>query len=195
MTLFDLIAIFILLISAVIGLVRGAVREVITVFAFVLAVLVALLSLRFTGPVARQAIEPAWAANTVAVLVVLVAAYILIRVLGAGISRKVNDVESLGTFDRVGGLGFGLLRGLVALGVFHLVFTAATPVDRVPRWISEAALYPLSKTCAKALRKLAPEGSAVAGRLAPHLEQAVRDGSGDPEAGSAAPGQTTESRP
>ena len=71
----------------------------------------------------------------------------------------------------------------MTLGVFHLVFHAATPADRVPQWISNAALYPLSKTCAKALSKLAPEGSAVAGKLGPQLEEAVRRGASDPESG------------
>jgi membrane protein required for colicin V production len=180
-TLFDIIALLILLLSAIIGLVRGAVREVVTVFAFAVAVILALLALRFTGPIARHAISPAWAANTAAVLVTFVAAYILIRVLGAGLSRKVQDVQALGSLDRVVGLAFGLVRGLVVLGVFQMVFSAATPADRVPRWISHAALYPLSVSCAKALRRLAPEGSAVAGRLAPHIQKAVHDGAHDPK--------------
>ncbi len=180
MTLFDLIVILILAVSSVIGLVRGAVREVITVFAFVLALVIAIFALRFTGPLARQAIDPDWAATFAAVLVVLVAAYILIRVMGAGLTRQVRQMQTLGTLDRVAGLGFGLVRGLAVLGVFHLVFHIATPPDRVPRWISGAALYPLTRTCAKALQKLAPEGSAVAGKLGPHLEKAVREGAADP---------------
>ena len=192
MTLFDVIAILILAVSSIIGLVRGLVREVVTVFAFVLAILAALFSLRFTGPIARRAIDPDWAGTTAAVLVVLVAAYILIRVLGGGLSRKIKDTDSLGTADRVGGVAFGLARGLVVLGVFQLVFNAATPADRVPRWISGAALYPLSETCAKALRRLAPEGSAVAGRLGPHLERAVREGAHDPAPDSSRPVHSTE---
>jgi membrane protein required for colicin V production len=180
MTLFDVIAMLILLVSAIVGLARGAVREVVTIFAFVVAVVIALLALPFTGPIARHAISPAWAATAAAVLVVFVAGYILIRVLGAGLSRKVQGVQALGTLDRVGGVAIGLVRGLVALGVFQLVFSTATPVDRVPRRISGAALYPLSVSCAKALRRLAPEGSAVAGRLGPHIEKAVRDGAHDP---------------
>ena len=193
-TLFDIIVILILVVSGIIGLVRGAVREVITVFAFVLALLIAIFALRFTGPLARQAIDPDWAANFAAVLVVLVAAYILIRVMGAGLTRQVQQMETLGTLDRVAGLAFGLVRGLVVLGVFHLVFHVATPPGRVPKWISGAALYPLTKTCAKALQKLAPEGSAVAGRLGPHLKEAVREGASDPPAISppaAAPKETT----
>jgi len=196
MTLFDLVAIIMLLVSALIGLVRGALREMMTVVAFIFAVLVAVFGLRFTGPIARQAIEPDWAGNAAAILVVFVACYILVRVLGAGLQNRVHQTETLGAVDRAIGVGFGLFRGLVALGVFHLVFHAATPPDRVPQWISGAALYPLSKTCAKALSKLAPEGSAVAGKLGPHLEDAVRRGARDPDSGGLTPDElSTETAP
>jgi membrane protein required for colicin V production len=70
--------------------------------------------------------------------------------------------------------------------VFYLVFNAATPPERVPRWISHAALYPLAKLSATGLRALAPEGSAVADRLGPSLEKAVREGAGDKKAQSSA---------
>jgi membrane protein required for colicin V production len=65
------------------------------------------------------------------------------------------------------------------LGVFYLVFNAATPPERVPHWISKAAFYPLAGASAKVMSALAPQGSAVAGKVAPALEKAVRDGSRD----------------
>lgn len=191
MTLFDIAALLMLIVSALIGLVRGAMREVMTVFAFVLAVLIAVFGLRFTGPIARNVIEPSWAGNAAALLIVFVAFYILFRVMGSGLQNRVHQTEHLGAVDRAVGVGFGLIRGLVALGVFHLVFHAATPPDRVPQWISGAALYPLSKTSAKALSKLAPEGSAVAGKLGPHLEDAVRRGASDPQSDEPVPDELT----
>ena len=77
------------------------------------------------------------------------------------------------------GVGFGVVRALVLLGVFYLVFNAATPPERVPAWIKDATLYPLASFSAKALMALAPQGSAVVGRAVPALEDAVRDGSSD----------------
>ncbi len=83
MTLFDFIALTILGVSTLVGLIRGALREVTTVAAFVLAVVIALFALRFTAPMARAAVHPAWAGNAVAVVVVFLAAYVLLRVLAA----------------------------------------------------------------------------------------------------------------
>jgi membrane protein required for colicin V production len=176
MTLFDFIALLILGVSALVGFVRGATREVVTVLAFLIAVVISLFALRFSGPIFRGAVDPDWMANGLAILAVFAAAYVLLRVVGGALTRGVHSTRALGMLDRSVGVGFGLIRGLVALGVFNLAFNAATPPERVPRWITGAALYPLSTFAAQALLALAPQGSAVAGRVAPVLERAVKDG-------------------
>ncbi|HXQ09641.1 MAG TPA: CvpA family protein [Caulobacteraceae bacterium] len=174
MTPFDIIALLILGVSILVGFVRGALREVATVFAFVAAVVIAIFALRLTGPIARAAVHPAWAATAVALVIVFLASYIAIRVLAAGLMRSVHNIRALGALDRVMGAGFGLVRGLVVLGVFYLAFNLAPPPSGTPAWIAQARLYPLARGCADALRALAPKGSALAGRITPALANAVR---------------------
>ncbi len=176
MTLFDIIALLILGVSTVVGLVRGALREVTTVVAFVIAVFAALLALRFTAPMARAAVHPAWAGNAVAVIVVFLAVYVLMRVVAGAVTRGVHDTKVLGTADRLIGGAFGLVRGLVALGLMTLLFHAATPPEQVPAWISQAKLHPLAEMSATALRTLAPRGLAMAHRFSPVLANAVKGG-------------------
>ena len=53
MTQFDYIVIAILAISGIVGFIRGAAREVVTVLAFLLAAMAAMFGLRFAGPIAR----------------------------------------------------------------------------------------------------------------------------------------------
>ena len=179
MTLFDVIALLILLASGLVGFLRGAAREVITVVAFLLAVALAVLSLRFTGPIARHTVHPNYLANALAILVVFVIAYAALRLLGSHLTRKIQSAETLGMADRIIGVGFGLIRALVALGVFYLVFNAATPSDRVPHWIKDAAFYPLSASSGHVLMALVPKGSVMASKVAPVLEDAVREGGSD----------------
>jgi membrane protein required for colicin V production len=174
-TQFDLIALAILAISALIGFARGALRELTTVVAFVLAVAIALIALRLTGPLARHWLHPAWVGNVTALLSGFLVSYIAIRIGGAGLTRGIHDVGTLGAIDRVAGVGIGLIRGFVILGVFQMVFSAATPRERMPPWISHAALYPAAADTAQALKALEPEGLALAGKLAPTLKQAVAD--------------------
>ena len=174
MTLFDIIALLILGVSILVGFVRGALREVATVFAFVAAVVIATVALRITGPIARTAVHPAWAATAVALVIVFLASYIAIRVLAAGLMRGVHNIRALGALDRIMGAGFGLVRGLVVLGVFYLAFNLAPPPSGTPAWIAQARVYPLARGCADALRALAPKGSALAGRITPALANVVR---------------------
>ena len=181
MTLFDIIALLILGVSLLVGLVRGALREVTTVVAFLVAVAIALFSLRLTVPLARAAVHPAWAATAVALVAVFLAAYVLLRVLAGAVTRGVHSTTALGAVDRLIGAGFGLLRGLVVLGLFDLLFHSATPPELAPSWITQAKLYPLSEASAQALRALAPKGLSFARHLSPSIAQAVKSDDADAE--------------
>jgi membrane protein required for colicin V production len=183
LTLFDIIAVLILGVSVLVGFLRGALREVATVIAFVAAVIIAIFALRLTGPVARAAVHPSWAATGVALVVVFLAAYIALRVLASNLMRGVHSVRALGTLDRIVGSGFGLVRGLVVLGVFYLAFNLAPPPTGTPSWIADAKLYPLARACADTLRALAPKGSAIAGKITPALANAVKAGSDSADSG------------
>ncbi len=183
MTLFDIIAVLILGVSCLVGFLRGALREVATVIALVLGVLIAIYALRLTGPLARAAVHPTWAATAVALVVVFLAAYIALRVFFGSIMRGVHNVRALGAIDRVVGAGFGLVRGLLVLGLFYLAFNLAPPPTGTPAWIANAKLYPLSRACADVLRTLAPKGSAIAGQIAPALTNEVRDASPSSDSG------------
>lgn len=177
MTLFDLIAVVILLVSGLVGFTRGAVRELVTVFAFTLAALAAVFVLPFSGPLARHALHPAWAGTAAAVVTVFIVAYIALRLIAAWITAHLRSQAVLGTADRIIGLGFGVIRALVVLGVFYLVFNLATPPELVPGWISRAKLYPVARASARMIQAVAPRGLKAAGRFGPALQRAVTEDS------------------
>jgi membrane protein required for colicin V production len=172
-TLFDLIVLVLLGVSGLVGFIRGATRELITVISFVVAAMAAVVLLRFTGPIARGAIDPDWAGNGVAITLVFLAVYILLRVAGASVTRRIHQTQALGTIDRVAGIGVGLVRALVLIGVFHLVFHAATPAERLPGWMTRAAAYPLSSAAARGVSVLAREGAGRADGLGPAIRDAA----------------------
>jgi len=172
--MFDLIVLLILGVSALIGFFRGAVREVVTVVAFIVSVLVAVVLLRFTGPLFRHVVHPDWLASTLALIIIFLAVYIVLRILGGQLTDRIHK-SHLGALDRAVGLGFGLVRALVTLGLFNIVFHLATPPERTPKWVTEAKLYPLTEVSADMLRAVAPKGSAMARKVAPALKGAVTD--------------------
>ena len=174
---FDIVVLAILLTSAGFGFVSGATREMVRALSFVLAAVIAIYSLRWTGPIGRDLIDPDWGGTVLAGLVVFVVVYAALRIAGGGLARGIQSTQVLGILDRTVGLGFGLLRALVVLGALHLAFNAATPPDRVPKWMTGAAFYPLTSAAAKALKAFAPKGLDMAGKLAPSIGDAVREGS------------------
>jgi membrane protein required for colicin V production len=179
MTQFDLIALFIILVSAAIGFVRGATRELVTALSFILAAALSLLLVRVTGPIARPLIDPDWVAVLVAILVTFVILYVALRLLGGRLSHGILETQAFGTVDRTVGVGIGLVRALVVLGAFALLFTTVTPEARRPQWITGAALYPLTTASGKMLMAFAPQGQAAAGKIRPAIEKAVREGTGE----------------
>lgn len=165
MKAFDLLAGMLLLISALNGLWRGAASEVVRIVSFLIAVVVSVYALRVTGPAFGEVVDPPWVAATAAVLVVFIVVYLLLRLIGAGMTRGVRDHAALGALDRVMGMGFGLLRALAVLGVFQLLYAAAAGAGPGPVWVSSALLYPTAKASGDVLRVFAPRIGALGEQL------------------------------
>lgn len=175
---FDIIVLVVLLTSAAVGFFSGATREMVRALSFVLAAAIAVFGLRWSAPIGRGLMDsPPWAGTVIAGLVVFIVVYATLRVTGGAMVRGVHSTHVLGILDRSVGLGFGLVRALVVLGGLLLAFQAATPPDRVPGWMTGAAFYPLTGAAAKALKAFAPKGLDMAGKLAPSIGDAVREGS------------------
>jgi membrane protein required for colicin V production len=181
---FDIIVLSILVVSAGIGFVQGAAREMVSVVSFLIAAVAAVYGLRFTGPIGRAMIDPDWAGSVAAVALTFVVVYATLRLLGAGFTHSIRQAPVLGILDRTVGLGFGLIRAFVFLGACNLAFTAATPASLTPHWLAGATFYPMTETAAGMLRAFAPKGLDVAGKLTPALGEAVREGSANPKGDS-----------
>jgi membrane protein required for colicin V production len=179
LTLFDMGVGAVLIISAVIGWIRGATREVLNVGALVVAAIVSILALRYSGPIARHAIHTAWIANIVAILIVFVAAFAILRIAAAVVSSGLRKTSGFGAVDRAVGAGFGVARALVVLGVFNLTLSAVMPPGRMPGWISGSYLYPMTQLSAAALKAFAPEGAALARQVGPSVSREISDSDSD----------------
>lgn len=182
MTGFDVFAVVVILGSAAAGWVRGAVREIITLFSFVLAAFVALIALPLTAPLGRGLVRPDWAGSILAVTVSFLAVYFGIRILGSALSRRAQAHPRLGGADRVLGVGVGALRAVALLGAIHLVIVAALPGERTPAWLSEASLYRVSATGARAIQWVLPGIGRGADAVAPIVDSSVRRGFAEGEA-------------
>lgn len=174
MTRFDIGVLGIFALSALIGLARGATRELTTMFAFVASAVIALLALRFTGPFTHRFVHAAWLANAVAVIGLFILLYIGFRTLGGALTRGVKSTVLSGP-DRLAGVAVGAVRAWVVVGGLALLLDAVTPIERMPPWITGARTYPLVTAAAGSLRALAPRGMKIAKAAIPSIGHA-----GDP---------------
>ncbi len=172
---FDLIVLGILLLSAGIGFYQGAIREMVSVLAFVGGVLGTIYGLRFSGPLARHMIHPSWAGTAVAVILVFILIYLGLRLLGSGLTGGVRQITALSILDRTIGLGFGLARAFVFLGICNLVFLAATPDRFMPRWLQGSLFFPMTTAAGSVLKAVAPKGLDMASKLTPSLGRAIAE--------------------
>src|SRR5690606_4568302 len=87
--------------------------------------------------------------------------YLAVTLVTSSIAKQLGRGDEPGMLDRMAGLMFGVVRGLVILALFVLAYTWVRP-NEPSRWLTEARLYPLISSTAAALQELAPETSRVA---------------------------------
>ncbi|MBA3049107.1 MAG: CvpA family protein [Alphaproteobacteria bacterium] len=182
MTGFDVIAILVILASAAAGWVRGATREIITLLSFVLAAFIALVALPLTAPLGRALVDPDWAGTIFAAVASFLLIYFGIRIFGSILSKRAQAHPQLGGVDRFLGVFVGAARSLVLLGAIHLVVVAAMPGERTPRWLSEAALRPVTAGAARMIQIVLPGIGRGADALTPVVTSSVSQGFSDEEA-------------
>ena len=182
MTGFDAIAILVILASAAAGWVRGGMREIITLLSFVLAAFIALVALPVTAPLGRALVNPDWAGTIFAAIASFLLIYFGIRIFGSILAKRAQAHPQLGGLDRALGIFVGAARALVLLGAIHLVVVAAMPGERTPRWLSEAALRPVTAGAARLIQIVLPGIGRGADALAPVVTSSVNEGFSDEEA-------------
>lgn len=119
-TAFDWIALAIVVISALVGLWRGVVREVFALGAWVAA---AVCMVMFGPQVARVlnvAHDTPWLHSMVGYIAVFIAAFMLVSVAGFMLARAIGAV-GLGFLDRALGLMFGCARGVLIMTLLVLM--------------------------------------------------------------------------
>lgn len=176
MTAYDVLALILILASAAAGWVRGGVREVITLLSFILAAFVALIALPLTAPIGRALVNPDWAGSIAAVVFGFLAVYWGIRIFGSQLSKRAQAHPHLGGVDRFFGIFVGAARSLVLIGAIHLVVVAAMPGEKTPRWLTEAALYKVSASAARAIQFVLPGIGRGMDAVSPVVASSAREG-------------------
>ncbi len=142
MNLVDLGVLAILAVSALLGLSRGLVREMLGLGAWILAGYGAFRFGPQAIPMARQAIGNPDVADPAAYIVVFVIMLIVLSLLANLVGRMVR-VSALGGLDRTLGLVFGLARGALVLVAAYIPLALMLPPEKWPDAMLRARSLPL----------------------------------------------------
>jgi membrane protein required for colicin V production len=158
MTWIDYLLIALIVFSCVAGVMRGLLREVISLVTWILAVWIAwhyadLLEPRLGGALANEGVR-AWAARSI----IFVAVILTGTLIGAIVGRVVRLSIFSGTDRFFGGI-FGFLRGLVMIGLF-VMLCHAVRLNGEPWWRG-STLIPYGERAANVLRGMVGERKIV----------------------------------
>jgi len=154
----DVAIVLVLLASSVLAFVRGFVREMLHILAWVGALLIAVYGFPFLQPVMKTVVQPDLLANLVTAGGLFVVSLIVLIFLAASIAKKVKESD-IGAVDRSLGFIFGLARGLLILALAYLVLVQFLPPKRKdqPQWVTASRGLPYVEFSAAQLTRLAPE--------------------------------------
>ncbi len=175
-TFTDLAILAVVVISGLLALSRGFVREVFALATWLGAGLATLYGFPHLKPYLHQAIPVPWAADVATGVGLFLAAFILISLMSRPITGRVRKSEFRG-LDRSLGFFFGLLRGAVLVSLAYLLMTWVWPAEDQPSWVREARALPYVAQGAAFIRSLVPPEAAQAGADAVgEASEAVRQG-------------------
>ena len=136
-TLLDIILIGVMLISALLAMIRGFMREVLSIASWVIAAIVTLYSYSKLLPYAKSYFNNDIVATAAVIGGTFLGTLLIVSVITVRFSDMVLD-SRIGALDRTLGFLFGLARGLIIVVVAFLFFAWLVPDRSQPDWIRGA---------------------------------------------------------
>ncbi|MEM7661806.1 MAG: CvpA family protein [Pseudomonadota bacterium] len=177
LTAFDAIAILVVIMSGLMALSRGFMRELATMAALIAAIAAAFFGRELLREQIAQRLPEnvaAWTADLIIVGTAFVVVYVLVRFVGSHLTGLIQGTEGVTIVDRLAGLVFGAARGGAALVFLAWLMITIVPSDRVPDFIAESASYPVFEQVAATINSNAP-------RVAGDIDGALSRDSGEAE--------------
>jgi membrane protein required for colicin V production len=155
-TLLDVILLVVMLISALLAMVRGFMREVLSIASWATAALVTVLAFPKALPVVQGYLTNDIVAKGVTIGGIFLGTLIIVAIITIKISDMILD-SRIGALDRTLGFLFGLARGLVIVVVAFLFFNWLVPDRSQPEWVKNAKSLVVLKTTGEKLMSMLPE--------------------------------------
>jgi membrane protein required for colicin V production len=199
-TFFDIAVALVLLLSTLVALARGMVREIVGLASWVGAFVVAYYAFEHVRPLAKDALGNDLLTDVATAAGVFLVPLIVFKILGGMLASGVDEI-GLGLFDRIGGMLFGIARGALLVCAGWLVVSLVLKPEQQPVWVRQGYLLPYVEAGGEWLRGFLPpriteDGRAAAERAGEGARRlgAVRDALGNSREPTPQGGYTDEQR-
>jgi membrane protein required for colicin V production len=155
-TLLDMIVIGVMLVSGLLAMVRGFMREILSIAGWGAAALVTLYAYPRLIQPAKGYLNNDIAATMVVVGGVFIATLIVVSIITVRISDMILD-SRIGALDRTLGFLFGLTRGLLIIVVAFLFFDWLVQPKQQPDWVTKAKSLRVLQTSGEWLKSMLPD--------------------------------------
>ena len=136
-TLLDVLLLAVMLVSGLLAMIRGFMREVLSIAAWGIAALVTVWAFPKVVPLVQGYVNNDSVAKGVAIGGVFLLTLLIVSLMTARISDMVLD-SRVGALDRTMGFLFGLGRGLIIVVIAFLFFAWLVPDRSQPEWVRGA---------------------------------------------------------
>ncbi|MFN3351178.1 CvpA family protein [Pseudorhodoplanes sp.] len=183
-TLLDIILLSVMLISGLLAMIRGFMREILSIAAWVAAAVATLYFYKRLMPVAESYFNNQYVAAGAVIGGVFLGTLLIVSIITVRISDMILD-SRIGALDRTLGFLFGLGRGLIIVVVAYLFFDWLVPQKQQPTWVTDAKSRVVLAGTGDWLKSMLPDDpeSTILRRL-----KRQKDGEGEDQ-----PGQRSQS--
>jgi membrane protein required for colicin V production len=155
LTTLDILVLLLVGGGAVLGLLRGFVTEVLSLFAWVAAIIAVKMGHQPVTLLLAPHVGTATAASVAAFVLLFSITFFGGRLVAGAIGQRTRQ-SVLGPLDRLLGFGFGALKGLIGVTLLFLLANLATDTfygggAERPEWMSSSRTFPLLNASSRAI--------------------------------------------
>lgn len=165
----DIAVIAVIVISALLATARGAVREILSLVAWIGSFYLAYVFYGELSPYLTDwfGITDTRLAEFIAGVAIFLGALLVLQLLAIAISSAVKG-EKMGFVNRLFGFIFGGLRGWIIISILYILYSMVIKIDKQPEFVKNANTRPLIVLGSQQIYKIVP--AAVWQKMDNHYE-------------------------
>jgi membrane protein required for colicin V production len=175
-TLLDILLLVVMLISGLLAMIRGFMREILSIAAWIAAAVATLYLYSRLLPVAKGYFNNDMVAAGAVIGGVFLGTLLIVSIITVRVSDMILD-SRIGALDRTLGFLFGLGRGLIIVVVAYLFFDWLVPQKSQPTWVTDAKSRVVLASTGDWIKSMLPEDpeSTILRRLKRPKEDGVEE--------------------